>query len=81
MSPKISFNILQNFYCRPPRKSRQAANEIPKKDLYFDYRSLSPANKLKTSTSYSELARTSMMNSSYLRLKRLSNCFKTKIFT
>lgn len=56
---------------RPPRKVK-AEKEISKKDLFFDLGaspqlpSTSPS-RLKSSTSYSELARTSMLNSNYLK--------------
>lgn len=56
---------------RPPRKLK-AEKEISKKDLFFDLGAspqlpASSSSKLKSSTSYSELARTSMLNSNYMK--------------
>ena len=53
---------------RPPRKVK-TEKEVSKKDLFFDLGGAASAggNKLRTSTSYSELARTSMLNSNYFR--------------
>jgi hypothetical protein len=52
---------------RPPRRLK-SEKEVSKKDLFFDLGGTLPAaNKLKSSTSYSELARTSMLNSNYFK--------------
>lgn len=50
---------------RPPRKVK-TEKEVSKKDLFFDIGGTS-TSKLRTSTSYSELARTSMLNSNYFK--------------
>lgn len=55
---------------RPPRKVK-TEKEVSKKDLFFDLGGATSTsaggNKLRTSTSYSELARTSMLNSNYFK--------------
>ena len=56
---------------RPPRKLK-TEKEISKKDLFFDLgaspqRPATSPTRLKSSTSYSELARTSMLNSNYFK--------------
>lgn len=85
VSPEVRSRGRDESPIRPPRKQK-TEKELSKKDLFFDLgasptsqtshatsASVTKGSKLKSSMSYSELARTSMLNSNYFKGNKKPN--------